>query len=216
MDIQGLLKTALVTNDKARDRSMQTEIGASSVYGCSRQAWNIIHQQPKVNPDTESLGAIIGTAVHAVLAEAMAEADTFGDDFLIEQGFSTPDLKGHVDLYVKSSQTVIDWKTTTKKNMGRFPSEQQRMQVQLYGYLLEENGYPVTTVALCAIPRDGWMKDVKVHSEPYDRNIALQGIKWVRDLQTQLEPPAPERPRNFCKDFCEFYDASGVNGCQGK
>lgn len=216
MDIHGLLKSALIDNDKARERSMQKEIGASSVYGCSRQAWNIIHEVPKTNHNTESLGAIIGTAVHAVLAEAMAQADPFGDDFLIEQEFKTPELKGHCDLYVKSSKTVIDWKTTTKKNMSRFPSEQQRMQVQLYGYLLEENGYPVETVALCAIPRDGWLKDVKVHSEPYNRATALQGIEWVRQLQDQTVPPAPERPKQFCKDFCEFYDATGVKGCQGK
>jgi CRISPR/Cas system-associated exonuclease Cas4 (RecB family) len=215
MDIQGLLKVALVDNDKARERSLQTEIGASSVYGCSRQAWSIIHKVEKTNRDTESLGAIIGTAVHAVLAEAMKEQDPFGDDFLIEQGFSTPDLKGHIDLYIKSAKTVIDWKTTTKKNMSKFPSEQQKMQVHLYGYLLEENGYEVENVALCAIPRDGWMKDVKVHIEPYDRETALQGIRWVRDLQNQVSPPKPEKHHNFCKDFCDFYDATGVNGCTG-
>lgn len=215
MDVYGLLKNALVENDKARERSMQTEIGASSVYGCARQAWSIIHRKEKVNPDTESLAAIIGTAVHAVLAEAMKEADTF-DDFLIEQEFKTPDLKGHVDLYIKSTKTVIDWKTTTKKNMSRFPSEQQKMQVHLYGYLIEENGYPVETVSLCAIARDGWMKDVKVWEEPYSREKAMAGIEWVRGLQMQVVPPAPERPRQFCKDFCEFYDATGVNGCPGK
>lgn len=216
MDTHGLLKSALVNNDKARDRSKQTEIGASSVYGCARQAWSIIHQKEKVNKNTESLGAIIGTAVHAVIAEAMKQADTFGDDFLIEQPFSTPDIKGNVDLYIKSTKTVVDWKTTTKKNMSKFPSDQQRMQVQLYGYLLEENGYPVETVSLCAIPRDGWMKDVRVHEEPYVREYAIAGIEWVKDLQAQLAPPAPERPRQFCKDFCEFYDALGVNGCPGK
>jgi hypothetical protein len=215
MDVYGLLKTALVENDKARERSLQTEIGASSVYGCSRQAWNIIHQQPKVNLNTESLGAIIGTAVHATLAEAMKQADTF-DDFLIEEEFKTPDLKGHVDLYIKSTKTVIDWKTTTKKNMSRFPSEQQKMQVHLYGYLIEENGLPVETVALCAIPRDGWMKDVRIWETPYSREIALAGIQWVHDLQSQLSPPAPERPKQFCKDFCEFYDERGVSGCPGK
>lgn len=215
MDTFGLLKMALVGNDKARDRSQQTEIGASSVYGCSRQAWSIIHQQEKVNKNTESLGAIMGTAIHATIAEAMKEADVFGDDFLIEQPFRTPDLKGHVDLYIKSTKTVVDWKTTTKKNMSRFPSEQQKMQVQLYGYLIEENGLPVETVSLCAIPRDGWMKDVKVWEAPYDRDTALAGIAWVRNLQTQAKAPAPERPRQFCKDFCEFYDVTGVDGCAG-
>ena len=214
MDIHGLLKTALTENDKARERSLQTEIGASSVYGCARQAWNIIHQQEKVNKNTESLAAIIGTAVHATLAEAMKQADTF-DDFLVEEGFRTPDLKGHVDLYIKSTKTVIDWKTITIKKLGTFPSKQQKMQVQLYGYLLEENGYSVETVSLVGICRDGRMADTKVWQAPYDRETALAGIQWVKDLQMQITPPAPERPRQFCKDFCEFYDGTGMNGCAG-
>lgn len=216
MDLQALVKSALTENDKARDRSQQTELGASSVYGCKRQAWSIIRQVEKTNKDTETLAAIIGTAVHATLAEAMKKADVFGDDFLIEQGFSTPDLKGNCDLFIKSSGTVVDWKTTTKKNMSRFPSEQQRMQVQLYGYLIEEAGYEVKTVSLVAIARDGQMSDTKVHQEPYSRDIALQGIAWVRDLQNTVYPPAPERPRQFCASFCEFYDPSGEIGCTGK
>ena len=215
MDLQGLLKVALTDNDKSRDRSMQVEIGASSVGGCKRQAWNIIHQKPKTNTETESLAAIIGTAVHEVIAKSLTQQNEF-DDFLIEQGFATPDIKGHCDLYIKSIKTVVDWKTTSLKNLGRFPSTQQKMQVNIYGYLLEENGYPVETVSLVAIPRDGRMSEVKVWQAPYDRAIALAGIEWVRNLQNTVFPPEPERPRQFCKDFCEFYDASGEIGCQGK
>ena len=216
MDIQTLLKSALTENDKARERSQQTELGASSVYGCKRQAWNIIRQVEKTNHDTESLAAIIGTAVHATLAEAMKRADVFGDDFLFEQGFSTPDIKGNCDLFIKSTGTVIDWKTTTKKNASKFPTEQQRMQVQLYGYLVEEAGHQVNTVSLVAIMRDGQMKDTIIHQEPYSREMALKGIEWVRDLQNTIYPPAPERPRQFCKSFCEYYDPSGEIGCPAK
>ena len=216
MDIHALLKTALKENDKARERSLQTELGASSVYGCKRQAWSILRQVPKTNHDTESLAAIIGTAVHATVAEAMKNIDVFGDDFLIEQGFSTPDLKGHCDLFIKSTGTVIDWKTTTKKNLSKFPTEQQKMQVQLYGYLIEEAGHMVHEVCLVAIIRDGQMKDTKVHQEPYDRNKALEGIQWIKDLQNTVYPPAPERPRIFCKDFCEWYDPTGEVGCPAK
>ena len=216
MDIQALLKAALTENDKARERSQQTELGASSVYGCKRQAWNILRQVPKTNHNTESLAAIIGTAVHATVAEAMKNVDVFGDDFLIEQGFSTPDLKGHCDLFIKSTGTVIDWKTTTKKNLSKFPTEQQKMQVQLYGYLIEEAGYMVHEVCLVAIIRDGQMKDTKVHQEPYDRDKALQGIQWIKDLQNTVYAPAPERPRIFCKDFCEWYDPTGEVGCPAK
>jgi len=216
MDIHALLKTALKENDKARERSLQTKLGASSVYGCKRQAWSILRQVPKTNHNTESLAAIIGTAVHATVAEAMKNIDVFGDDFLIEQGFSTPDLKGHCDLFIKSTGTVIDWKTTTKKNLSKFPTEQQKMQVQLYGYLIEEAGYQVNTVSLVAIIRDGQMKDTKVHQEPYDRNKALEGIQWIKDLQNTVYAPAPERPRIFCKDFCEWYDPTGEVGCPSK
>ena len=216
MDIQLLLKSALTENDKARERSMQKELGASSVYGCKRQAWSIMRQIPKTNHDTESLAAIIGTAVHATLAEAMKRADVFGDDFLIEQGFSTPDLKGNCDLFIKSTGTVVDWKTTTKKNASKFPTEQQRMQVQLYGYLIEEAGYTVNTVSLVAIMRDGQMKDTIIHQEPYDRETALKGIEWIRDLQMTVYPPAPEKPKQFCQYFCEFYDPSGEIGCPSK
>lgn len=216
MDIAILLKVALNEHDDARERSQQTELGASSVFGCKRQAWNILRGVPKTNPDTESLGAIIGTAVHATIAEAMKNADPFGDEFIIEQGFSTPDLRGHCDLFIKSTGTVVDWKTTTKKNLTKFPTEQQKMQVQLYGYLIEEAGHMVHEVCLVAIPRDGWQKDVKVHTEPYDRAKALEGIQWIKDLQNTVYPPEPERPRQFCKNFCEYYDATGVSGCLGK
>lgn len=216
MQIEALLKSALKENDKARARSQQTTLGASSVGGCKRQAWNIIRQIPKTNHNTESLAAIIGTALHATIAEAMHNMDVFGDDFLIEQEFSTPDLKGHCDLFIKSAGLVIDWKTTTKKNASKFPTDQQRMQVQLYGYLIEEAGHKVNEVALVAIMRDGSMANTKVHREPYNRDMALQGIQWVRDIQNTVVAPDPERPRAFCKDYCEWYDPTKEVGCPGK
>jgi len=218
VNIQNLLKSALVENDKARDRSLQTELGASSVGGCRRQAWQIIHQKPKTNLETESLAAIIGTALHATIAESMKNIDPFGDDFLIEEGFSTPDLKGHVDLYIKSTKTVVDWKTSTKKKLAQFPSEQQIMQVNLYGHLLIANGYAVDTVSLVCIPRDGMMSDVKVWQAPYSQEIANQGLAWVRDLQETLSPPEPEKHRRFCESFCEYYNSNaGMEGigCAG-
>lgn len=216
MQIEALLKNALKDNDRSRARSQQTTLGASSVGGCKRQAWHIVRQTPKTNHDTESLAAIIGTSLHATIAEAMRNMDIFGDDFLIEQEFSTPDLKGHCDLFIKSSGLVIDWKTTTKRNATKFPTDQQRMQVQLYGYLIEEAGYTVKEVALVAIMRDGTMAHTKVHREPYDRNMALEGIQWVKDIQHMVNAPEPERPRNFCKDYCEWYDPTGEVGCPGK
>lgn len=215
MDIAQLLKTALVDNDRTRARSMQTELGASSVGGCRRQAWNIINQTPKTNFNTDSLAAMFGTAFHEMISNAIKQADPF-DDFLVEEEFSTPDLKGHIDLYIKSTKQVVDWKTITTKKLADFPTNQQKIQVMLYGYLLEENGYEVDSVSLVAICRDGKMADTKVWSAPYDRNIALAGIEWVKQLKEMKEPPLPEKDWYFCKNFCEYFDESGVVGCPSK
>lgn len=216
MDIQNLLKVALYEQDGQRDRSQQTALGASSVGGCRRQAWNILNGVPKTNYDTEHLAAIIGTSLHSTIAGAMEAADPFGDDFLIEQAFETDLLKGHCDLFIKSTGTVIDWKTTTKSKLSSFPSDQQRMQVQLYGYLIEEAGHMVHEVALVAIPRDGQTKDIKVHSEPYSREIAQEGLDWIAEIKAMKKPPAPEKSAFFCRNYCSWYDPTGAIGCQGK
>lgn len=216
MDIQNLLKMALYDQDAERDRSKQTALGASSVGGCRRQAWNILNGVPKTNANTEHLAAIIGTSLHSTIAGAMEAADPFGDDFLIEQAFETEHLKGHCDLFIKSTGTVIDWKTTTKSKLSSFPSDQQRMQVQLYGYLIEESGHKVNEVSLVAIPRDGQSKDIKVHVEPYNRAIAQEGLDWIAEIKEMKKAPAPEKSAFFCKNYCSWYDASGESGCPGK
>lgn len=215
MDIQNLLKLALYDNDDQRDRSKQTALGASSVGGCRRQAWSIINNIPKTNANTERLAAIIGTALHSTIAEAMKTADPFGEDFLIEQGFETELLKGHCDLFIKSTGSVIDWKTTTKAKLVKFPDTQQRMQVQLYGYLIEEAGHVVNDVSLVAIPRDGGTKDIKVHTEPYKREIAQQGLDWIAEIKAMETAPAPEKSAFYCRNYCNWFDASGA-GCSGK
>lgn len=212
MDIANLLKTVLVDNDRSRERSLQKELGASSVGGCRRQAWSIINQVPKTNFNTDSLAAMFGTAMHEMIAKSLESADPFGD-FLIEQEFKTPDLKGHVDLYIKSTKTVVDWKTITKKKLPEFPKNQHKIQVMLYGYLLEEHGYEVETVALAALCRDGNMNDTKVWSAKYDRNIALAGIEWIKNLKEMKEAPEPEMRWFWCKNYCEYFDETGVVGC---
>jgi hypothetical protein len=217
MDIIKTLQTALKQADGQRDRSLQIELGASSVGGCRAQAWHIINQTPKTNENTESLSAILGTAIHSAIQEALQAYDLFGDDFLLEQGLETPELKGNCDFYSRTHKLVCDWKTTSLKNLQKFPSAQQKMQVQLYGYLLNKNGYEVETVALCAIPRDGRMRDIKLWQAPYDSNIAEEGLRWIADVKAMQSPPPPERSAAyFCRDFCSYYDATGVTGCPGK
>jgi len=217
MDIIKTLTTALKEADNQRARSTQVELGASSVGGCRAQAWHIINQTPKINEGTESLAAILGTAIHNTVQEALQSYDLFGEDYLLEQGFETPELKGHCDFYSRKDKLVVDWKTTSLKNLSKFPSAQQKMQVQLYGYLLTKNGLEVETVALCAIPRDGRMRDIKVWQAPYDESVAVEGLQWIAEIKAMESAPPPERSAAFfCRDYCSYYDPSGKIGCTGK
>jgi hypothetical protein len=217
IDLQGMLVKSLEAYDSQRDRSQQVEVGPSSIGGCRRQVYHILKQSPKVNSDTESLASILGTFIHSGISEAIKREDPFGDNFIIEQEVTFGDLKGHVDLFIKDQGLVVDWTTTKLKSLRYFPKLQQRMQVQVYGYLLAQNGHEVKNVSLVAIPRDGVMAEIRAHVEPYDEALALEGITWLNDLRALVTlngtPPAPTEGIGFCANYCDYYDPTGEVGC---
>lgn len=217
IDLQGMLIKSLEAFDSQRDRSQQIEVGPSAIGGCRRQVYHILKESPKVNTQTESLASILGTFIHAGIAEAIKREDPFGDNFIIEQEVTFGNLKGHVDLFIKDLGLVVDWKTTKKASLRYFPKLQQRLQVQVYGYLLSQNGHEVKNVSLVAIPRDGIMTEIRAHVEPYDEALALEGLTWLNDLRAlvALNGPAPEPTErlNFCANYCDYYDPTGEIGC---
>ena len=214
-DPKELLLHVLHAQDAARDRSMQTEVGPSEIGGCKRKVWYRLNAQPHTNDNQSKLAAIMGTAIHAAIEDAIGALDPEGKEYLVETEVSYGDMKAHVDLFVPSTGAVIDWKTSKIKNLGYFPSNQQRWQVQLYGYLLSKNGYEVKTVNLVAIARDGSEKDIKVHTEPYDETMAQAALLWLANVKASTTLPEPEKDASFCKDYCQYYDATEQMGCGG-
>ena len=218
MDIVNTLSTALKQADSGRARSQQKTLGASSVGGCRRQAWHILQGTPKTNHDTENLAAIIGTAIHSTIFEAMKSYDVFGDDFILEENFYDEYFKGNCDFYSKSSQTVYDWKSVTlsKLSKGGLPTKQQKMQVNIYASLISQH-YPVKKVGLVFIPRDGKMRDIQVWEDKPSPKLVQEAKDWVKDVQDRTEPPAPERSANFfCAEYCSYFDPTSEIGCPGK
>jgi len=214
-DPKELLLHVLHAQDASRDRSLQTEVGPSEIGGCKRKVWYRLNAQPHTNDNQSKLAAIMGTAIHAAIEEAIGALDPEGKEYLVETEVAFGDMKAHVDLFVPSTGAVIDWKTSKIKNLSYFPSKQQRWQVQVYGYLLAKNGYDVKTVNLVAIARDGAEKDVKVHTEPYDESIALEAFEWLANVKASTTLPEPEKDASFCKDYCQYYDATEEMGCGG-
>ena len=214
-DPKELLLTVLHAKDASRDRSTQTQVGPSEIGGCRRKVWYRLNSQPHTNDNQSKLAAIMGTAIHAAIEDAIQHLDPEGKDYLVESEVAHGDMKAHVDLFIPSTGAVIDWKTSKVKNLSYFPSTQQRWQVQLYGYLLSKNGYDVKTVNLVAIARDGDEKNVKVHTEDYSEEIALTAMAWLEEVKAMTELPEPEKDSNFCKNYCQYYDESGMMGCTG-
>ena len=214
-DPKELLLHVLHSKDASRDRSMQTEVGPSEIGGCRRKVWYRLNAQPHTNENQSKLAAIMGTAIHAAIEDAFGSIDPDSKEYLVETEVSFGDMKAHVDLFVPSTGAVIDWKTSKIKNMSYFPSNQQRWQVQIYGYLLSKNGYEVKTVNLVAIARDGAEKDVKVHTEPYDEVMALAALSWLENVKASPTLPEPEKDQSFCKDYCQYYDVTETMGCGG-
>lgn len=216
MNIAEKLIEALHAKDANRSRSKQTQIGPSELGGCKRRVWYRLHDQEVVNPNQSKLAAIMGTAIHKEIEHAM-EALGEPTKFLIETEVEFDGMKAHVDLYLPEEKEVVDWKTVKIKNLGFFPSRQQRWQVHTYGYLLRHgNNMDVERVTLVAIPRDGGEDDIVTHTEPYNEGIAIEALDWLEEIKNATEIPAPEKDAQFCKSYCPFYDASGIKGCTGR
>jgi hypothetical protein len=216
MTIANELIKAVTASSKGSSRSLQKQVGPSEIGGCRRKTWLKINGYQSTNPNTLRLSAIMGTAIHTYIQEAFERQDPFKERYILEGEFEYEGLMGHVDMYDKENCEVVDWKTVKKTNLTYFPSKQQRMQVQLYGYLLTKNGTEVKTVTLVAIPRDGDERDIVYHSEPYDESVALAGLAWLKEVQEMKEAPAPEKDAFFCQHYCNFYDKTGTVGCTGK
>jgi hypothetical protein len=202
MEAQRLID-ALVKKDDSRPRSKQVQIGVSSLGGCRRQVWHTLQGHAKTNP-TSRLAAIMGTAIHATIEEAFKKTAGVMIEHRIEAKDGYPPAT--IDFYDEVEGEVVDWKTIKLSGRDFFISKQKRWQVQTYGFLLAREGYPVRTVTLVGIPRDGDEGDIIVHSEPYDEAIALEAFAWLADVQARTEAPAPERDAtSFCKKYCSFY-----------
>lgn len=212
MKIDEMLMKALTTYDNNRERSQQEQIGVSQLGGCRKQVWLQLNKAEKTNQNTLRLPALMGTAIHKMIEEALVK-ESWGE-YWLEEELEYDGLKGHVDLYIPEIGAVVDWKTTKLKNLDYFPSKQQRWQVHVYAWLIQKAGNAMPkTVTLVAIPRDGDERQIKIHTEEYNEQIALEAIAWLRDVQSRDAAPEPERyAAQFCQHYCPYFGEK----CGGK
>ena len=208
-----------VTPEEVRDlllqkktaRDGQKNIGPSEIGGCRAKVWHRIAGTPTTNPGTLSLAAKMGTAIHSWIEKTLDG----NERFLIETRVERDGIVGHVDCFDTETNQVVDWKTTKLSGIPYFPSKQQRWQVQVYGWLFS-SVRQVDSVCLVAIARDGSERDIVTHVEPYSEEVALEALGWLEEVRGFEFAPRPEKPKKFCRDYCQFFDPTGVVGCPGK
>ncbi|MEX5711898.1 PD-(D/E)XK nuclease family protein [Parafrankia sp. FMc6] len=210
--------SALAGTDAGRERS-SSGVGPSSFFGAECQTGRTFAGHQAVNDNADKLPAILGTAIHSALEQALA--DQGQHEITVEYAGIT----GHADFLPHDpADLLVDWKTTTLKKLAYIkrdgPTKTYRAQASFYAMATGR-----TRVRIVYIPRDGGRKDI--HTAEFDRDDALvhEAVAWYYALRARVargDIPAPSPPwaalakaRDVCARYCEFFDRTGTQGCPG-
>lgn len=220
--------------DNHSSRSLQQAIGPSELGDpCERKIAYRLVGVKELNEWADPLPAIVGTAVHAWLERAITRFQTVHhmDRWVTESTVQVDGLlRGHVDLYDRELFTVIDFKTVSptklKEWKSKGPSEQHIDQVNLYAMGMAADGEPVRYVSLIAIPRSGWLSDVRVwvnEYEPARAHRALARMYAIADkliamgdrMDFSALPAVPGKGCGFCPWYVGGDREASEAGCPG-
>lgn len=140
-------------------RQVQVHLGPSELgVECDRQVVHKLLQLPDTNHVTDPWPSIVGTAVHAWLADAFETTDP--QRWLAEKRVApTDDHPGTADLYDTLHHRVIDHKclgsSTHDELRTQGPPRHYYVQLLLYALGYIRAGYPVKSIAIAAWPRTG-------------------------------------------------------------
>jgi hypothetical protein len=143
-------------------RNLQRHLGPSELgVACDRQVVGKLAGLPPTNHVADPWPSIVGTAVHAWLAEAFTTANLSlpAPRWLAEQRVTPhPEHSGTADLYDAAQTAVVDHKVLGESSMAKIrgaagPPLKYVIQLLLYGKGYRVLGLPVTRVALAAYPR---------------------------------------------------------------
>jgi hypothetical protein len=212
-------------------RSKQKKIGLSEVgEPCVRRLSYKLMDWTITNKNTDPWASISGTAIHAWLAETF-QAE--GKRYLVEHPVKvTEELSGTCDLFDKQEGMVIDHKcvgsTSMKARKSGGMTDQQRIQINLYGLGMENLGHKVKKVALAFYPLGGRLDGLYTIVEDYSKATAMAAIERLdnsRTLLWQLDPEnnpnhwelIPATKSRSCL-YCPFFLPGSTNlsrGCPG-
>lgn len=185
------LEQILARFEADKPRSRQTALGPSEVgVECQRALAYRLLNTPEKRDDRLPWAPIVGTAVHATIAEAL-EADNARLGrvrWIVENRVHpAPDLSGSCDAYDTDHKIVCDWKIVGDKSLARLPqdmSPEYETQAHIYGLGYENAGHTVEWVRICLLARSS--HDFRLSREwtrPYDRGVAERALARVAETR---------------------------------
>lgn len=239
LELKRELVDIITRAERSRPRSKQVELGPSDLGSvCDRRIGYKIAEIPEVNGFLDPWTVFVGSAIHTRLQECidnLEDVDQKGRYVTEMSAPLDPLIPAHIDLYDTRRKWVIDHKSTTSDSIKKLKAGEDInpgyiIQVQLYGLALTNLGHPVEKVALAFYPRAGRLRDLFVHVEDFDPDIAR--VAWQRpydiatlltDLNVLDNPAAwqqvPAVASTAC-GLCPWYDPNRLSpaddsGCPG-
>lgn len=234
------LRDVIIRQADRQPRNVQRHLGPSEIgVACDRQVVGKFAGEPRTGHVPDPWASVVGTAVHAKLAEFFANENKLN-------GFTrwVPELRvsphplypGTADLYDGVTETVVDHKVLGPTSIAKVmspdgPPRRYQVQLLLYAAGYRNLGLPVKRVALAAYPRTSptlnsmylWMHDC---SPGDDRLIAdvLDETAFRREAANRVMAgqinigDVPITPSEECF-WCPFYRPESARdynpGCPG-
>lgn len=188
--------------EDSRDRTKQTHVGPSGIgKPCTRCLAREVLGMAITRDFDDPWCRIIGTAVHAWLADAaehfntIAPEETYKTETRVQPHPDVMPRGGSADLYDTVHKAVIDHKIVGAEALRKYklngPGQQYRVQAHVYGLGFHRLGKPVEHVAVAFWQRGGRLSDLYVWTEPFDAQIALDAIDRYRTIADQAAAIGP-------------------------
>lgn len=235
------IRRIVVAHAARAPRSNQVHLGPSELgVACDRQVAGKMAGLPVTNHVSDPWPSIVGTAVHAWLADCFTAENVRSGilRWIAEQRVTPhPNHPGTADLYDAKERCVGDHKVLGETTLAHVravdgPPRKYRVQLKLYARGYRHLGLPVDRIALIAYPRTKSTLDgLYVWEDPYtpaddallDEVFAQTAVRanyaeLIRRGHITLNH-VPIAPDDSECHFCPFYRPEvariGGEGCPG-
>lgn len=128
---------------------LRSGIHATDLVGCSLRSFWSKSRQPAEYPHNMLMRSL-GTITHGLLESDEPDAGAW-----TERTFEFEGVVGTVDRYYIEPHRLVDYKTTRWLKVGNLPYGSHEVQVNIYAYLMRENGHDVDSGAIQYIDMSG-------------------------------------------------------------